>query len=133
MRPSLLLLSLVALGCGSSAVPDIEDRVTITQGIYGQLIGGCDTTGCVERPLDYGDVAAFAEPVPSGPVTLTAVAQTTVDDAGFFELTLPPGTHYLAWITDGAVHTSTTRIVVPTGRARWDFTSGPGGGIWQER
>lgn len=136
--PALLLSLTFAVslaGCGG--IPDVEGRVTITQGVYGQLVSGCDTSGCTDRVITRGEVAAFDAPPPSGTLTRAPVARDAVDEAGFYELSLAPGTYHLAWVVDEGsgpgVHTRVEAIVVADGIARWDFTSGPGGGIWQER
>ncbi len=122
------------VGCG---VPDIEGRMTITQGVYGQLLGGCDTPGCSTRVLPDEEVAIFDAPVTTGPVTATPIDSTRSDGAGFYELEAPAGHYYIAWVDDGssgrAINTQIGEIDVPTGIVRVDFTSGSGGGLWQER
>ena len=51
MRSAVLLIAV--LGACGGLDRDIEDQITIDQGVYGLLISGCDTSGC-QRPTGRG-------------------------------------------------------------------------------
>ncbi len=115
LRYSLMLL---ALGACGGLDHDIEDRITIEQGVYGLLISGCDTSGCQDRPAAQEHVIVYA-PGAKGPYS-----QVTSDDAGVYQINLLAGDYTLCVY-------SCTEITVPDhDRVRYDWTSGPGGGLW---
>jgi len=106
-------------GCG---VPDIEGQMTISQGVYGQTLGGCDTPGCSTRVYSGLEVTLFSD------AAMTSVVGTsTSSGSGFYEIAAPAG-HY--WLKGRSV--AGREIDIPSGLVRWDFESGPGGGIWRE-
>lgn len=108
---------------GCSGIPNIEGRMTITQGVYGQSLGGCDTPGCSTRVYD-----GFVATLYSDAAMTTVVGTSTSDSEGLYEIAAPAG-HY--WLSGRS--STGTEIDVPEGLVRWDFTSGSGGGIWTER
>lgn len=117
MRGFLVAIVLVS-GCGLDR--NIESKITIDQGVYGLLVQGCDSSGCQDVP-DAGDqVTVYA---PGGE---SAAAQATSNDAGVYQIALAPGDYTLCT-------SACTPITVPaSGRVRYDWTSGPGGGTWDK-
>lgn len=108
------LIALVVAGCGG-VDRNIEDQITIDQGVYGLLIAGCDTSGCHDQPAANEAVVVY---VPgSDDETVTS------DDDGVYEFHLPAGDYTLCT-------SSCTHVTVPSGLIRYDWTSGPGGGRW---
>lgn len=116
MRLWLCALLSVA-GCGG-VDRNIEDQITIDQGVYGLLIAGCDTSGCNDQPAANADVAVY---VPGGEELIV-----TSDGDGVYEIDLPAGDYTLCTY-------SCTAVSVPFGTVRYDWTSGPGGGQWEPR
>lgn len=107
----------ILVACGSPDFADPDAEVTITQGVYGLAISGCDTSDCEDSP--YENALITATPTAGGaPVT------TTSDGGGFFELALPVGTYSVC------VFNCTTITIGNGQRVQRDFISGPGGGIW---
>jgi hypothetical protein len=113
------LIALLAVGCGS-VDRDIEDEITIDQGVYGLLVSGCDTSNCRERPAVDESVKVYA------PGETTVHARGTSNDDGVYQIDLTPGDYSLCTY-------SCTAITVPANDiVRYDWTSGPGGGQWSE-
>jgi len=112
------LIALLAVGCGASVDRDIEDEITIDQGVYGLLIAGCDTTGCKDQPASGERVVVYAPGEPG------ALARATADQEGIYQIDLAAGDYTLCTY-------SCTAITVPASDViRADWTSGPGGGDW---
>lgn len=110
----LCLMALVVAGCGGFD-RDIEDQITIDQGIYGLLISGCDTAGCNDQPAAHEEVVVYVPGYED---------QSVMSDGnGVYEIVLPVGDYTLCT-------SSCTAVTVPTGTVRYDWTSGPGGGHW---
>ena len=121
-------------GCGTLD-PDIEDLVTIDAGVYGQLVRGCDTSGCSDSYVPSGVLVGLFDVDPqadrTAPPTLTAV----VGERGFYEISVGAGVH---WLLVDAVDgpgidrgTSAAEVTLTDGALeRWDWGSGPGGGFW---
>jgi hypothetical protein len=112
----LWLCALLLVGCGDGLDENIEDDITIDQGVYGLLISGCDTSGCHEQPAAGAEVIVYA----AGQDQRTAKS----DSKGIYEIDLPAGDYSLCT-------TICTEVNVPAGTVRYDWTSGPGGGTWQ--
>jgi hypothetical protein len=112
-----LVVVLVA-GCGIDR--NIEDTVTIHQGVYGLLVSGCDTSGCIDQPASNEHVIIYA-PGQSN----RSYADTKSDGEGVFQIELPAGDYTLC------TYSCTPVTVAPLDRVRFDWTSGPGGGHWQ--
>jgi hypothetical protein len=110
------LFALVVCGCGLDR--NIEGKVTISQGVYGQLVDGCDTTGCQDQPASGEQVTVYAASASS------RYASATADGDGFYEIELEAGDYTLCTY-------SCTEVSVPDGLVRYDWTSGPGGGHWE--
>ena len=110
------LFALLVCGCGLDR--NIEGKVTIHQGVYGQLVQGCDTSGCQDQPADGETVTVYAASASNEYATATA------DADGFYEIRLDAGDYTLCTY-------SCTEVTVPNGLVRYDWTSGPGGGQWQ--
>jgi len=109
------LIALLAVGCGGGIDENIEDQITIEQGVYGLLIAGCDTSGCVDQPAAGEAVVVFT---PGGPEM-----SVTSDGDGVYEIRLPAGDYTLCTY-------NCTPLTVPNGTIRYDWKSGPGGGQW---
>jgi hypothetical protein len=110
----LWLMALVVAGCGG-VDRDIEDQITIEQGVYGLLIAGCDTAGCNDQPAAHEEVVVYVPGYEDQSVTS--------DGDGVYEVVLPAGDYTICT-------SSCTAVTVPTGIIRYDWTSGPGGGHW---
>jgi hypothetical protein len=113
----------LALACGGHTPPTIDQRVTIQQGIYGQITSSNDV-GPPERQ-HVGEFQVNVYDVPSGTVLGAPTASTVSDDSlGFYEISLPKGDH--------VVCTSFQRCVLVTvfdgQRLRLDYeiSVGPG-------
>lgn len=78
---------LVSLAAGCSGIPDVEGRMTITQGVYGQSLGGCDTPGCSTRVYAGLELTLSAD---AGGTTV--IGTSTSDATGLYEIAAPPGT-----------------------------------------
>jgi hypothetical protein len=113
----------VALACGGHAAPTVEQRVTIQQGIYGQVTSLDDVGRHEPQPL--GGFPIYVYDVPAGTVLGAPTASTASETSlGFYEMALPSGDH--------VVCTSFQRCVVVTIRAGqrlrldYEFSVGPG-------
>ncbi|NVB78700.1 MAG: carboxypeptidase regulatory-like domain-containing protein [Kofleriaceae bacterium] len=112
------VFALLAVGCGGLD-RDIEDRITIEQGVYGLLVSGCDTSGCKDQPATGEQVTVFAAD------EARAHTAATSDSHGVYQIDLAAGDYTLCTY-------SCTPITVPANATvRYDWTSGPGGGSWQ--
>ena len=112
----LLITALLAVGCGGAFDENIEDQITIEQGVYGLLISGCEASGCQDQPAANEEVVVFAA---------GRDEETTISDAdGVYEIDLRAGDYTLCT-------SSCTPLTVPYGTIRYDWTSGPGGGQWK--
>jgi hypothetical protein len=115
-----LLMALVVGACGGSVDHDIEDRITIEQGVYGLLISGCDTAGCEDQPAAGEQVLVYAAGANG------AYASATSDGKGIYQINLVGGDYTLCTY-------SCTPVTVPGGeKIRYDWISGPGGGYWSD-
>jgi hypothetical protein len=117
MRYLVVVLALVS-ACGLDR--NIENKVTIDQGVYGLLIEGCDTSGCQDQPAAGTEVLVYAAGQNG------AAATTTSDTDGVYQIPLPPGDYMLC------TYNCTTITVPDAARVRYDWTSGQGGGDWQK-
>lgn len=110
------LMALV-VGAGCTGVDrDIEDQITIEQGVYGLLIAGCDTGGCQDQPAAHAEVVVH---IPG-----EDDREVMSDGDGVYQIDLPAGDYTLCT-------SSCTPVTVPAGTVRYDWTSGPGGGHWE--
>lgn len=117
MRSAVLLIA--ALGACGGLDRNIEDQITIDQGVYGLLISGCDTSGCNDQPAAGEQVMVFA------PGKEQVYSMVQADDDGVYQIDLDPGDYTLCTY-------SCTPISIPaSSKVRADWTSGPGGGRWQ--
>ena len=111
------LFARVVAGCGGLD-RNIEDEITIQQGVYGLLVSGCDTSGCVDQPAAGEQVTVFAAGEDR------AHAMVTADGKGIYQIDLEAGDYTICTY-------SCTPISVPAfNTVRYDWTSGPGGGTW---
>lgn len=116
MRSWLMALVLAPLvGC-AGVDRDIEDQITIDQGVYGLLISGCPTSGCNAQPAANEAVVVYVPGADN--------VRVMSDADGVYEIDLPAGEYTLCT-------TSCTQISVPQGVVRYDWTSGPEGGKWK--
>src|SRR5436190_23456336 len=114
-----VLCAILVAACGDGLDRDIEDQITIEQGVYGLLISGCDTTGCMNQPAVGEEVLVYAAG-DNG-----ARSSVMSDGHGVYQINLPAGDYTLCTY-------SCTPITVPVqGTVRYYWTSGPGGGEWQ--
>lgn len=111
-----LWLCALLLGAGCGVDRDIEDQITIDQGVYGLLIKGCDQSGCNDQPAANEEVTVY---IPG-----QDDERVMSDGDGVYQVDLPAGDYTLCT-------SSCTPITVPYGRIRYDWTSGPGGGHWE--
>jgi hypothetical protein len=115
----------------------IDERATSPQGVYGQLIHGCDTPDCSASYAVGKELRVYdADPTPSNHqdpgihdsgTTLRPILRAMSVTQGFYEITLGHGTHYLCTFTFKC-----TQVVLSSDqpRIRQDLVSGPGGGRW---
>ncbi len=109
-----LVLALLA-ACGVDR--NIENDITIQHGIYGLLVNGCDTSGCVDQIDSNDPIMIFT---PGNPTAMTI----TSDGNGVYQIDLPANTYQLCKY-------NCAQVTVPVvGTVRADWTSGPGGGNW---
>jgi hypothetical protein len=109
----LVLVGLLS-GCGVDR--NIDNDITIDHGVYGLLVKGCDTSGCVDQ-VDSNESVMI---IGSG----DALATVTSDGDGVYQVSLPADTYQICTY-------SCTQVTVPdNGTIRADWTSGPGGGNW---
>jgi hypothetical protein len=114
---SLVVALLMAPLVGCVGVDrDIEDQITIDQGVYGLLVSGCKTSGCNAQPAANEAVVVYVPGADN--------VRVMSDGDGVYEIDLPAGDYTLCT-------SSCTPITVPAGIVRYDWTSGPEGGKWQ--
>jgi hypothetical protein len=113
-----LMVALVG-ACGGSVDTEIEDEITIEQGVYGLLISGCDTSGCQDQPAAGEHVVVYAASTKNGPFT-----QVTSNSKGVYQINLVAGDYTLC------TYSCTTVTVPANSKIRYDWVSGPGGGNW---
>ena len=115
----LLVVVVLVGGCGLDR--NIEDKITIRQGVYGMLITGCDTSNCRDQPAIGERVVVYAPGQSNG-----TFAEATSDNEGVFQINLTAGDYTLCT-------SSCTPVTVPDhATVRFDWTSGPGGGHWDQ-
>ena len=113
------LCALLLVGCGDSVDRDIEGQITIDQGVYGLLISGCDTSGCVDKPAAGEQVMVYS------PGESQVHSTATSDRSGVYQINLEPGDYTLC------TYACTPITIYNADRVRYDWTSGPGGGSWE--
>ena len=112
------LLMVAVVGACGSVDTDIEDQITIDQGVYGLLISGCDTAGCQDQPAAGEYVVVYAAGA-NGPLL-----RVTSDSDGVYQMNLVAGDYTLC------TNSCTTVTVRANEKVRYDWVSGPGGGRW---
>ena len=95
---------------------NIEDQITIDQGVYGLLISGCD--GCQDQPAAGEQVVVYGATA-NGPIS-----QGKSDDDGVYQIDLVEGDYTVC------LNTCTAVTVTANDKVRLDWVSGPGGGHW---
>src|SRR5688572_11422719 len=87
MRSWLMaLLMAPVMGCGG-VDRDIEDQITIEQGVYGLLVSGCETSGCNAQPAANEAVVVYVPGANN--------VRVMSDDDGVYEIDLPAGDYTL--------------------------------------
>lgn len=117
-------LCAVVAGCDNCPdAPDdcVEDRVTLTHGIYGQLFQGDDV-------IRDDDCEEYPRPV-SYPIWLETadgmrVAEDIADDRGAFELVAPAGEYKPCVLKRNTAWCGGTVTVPAIGRTRYDVVTG---------
>src|SRR5262245_53356805 len=110
MRP--WLIAVLALGCGGCGVDrDLDDQITIQQGVYGLLLSK-------DRPEAHQVVIVFE----AGDAGIHARATSATD--GVYQIDLAAADYTLC------IETCTSVTVPDHDTVRYDWTSGPGGGTW---
>lgn len=138
MRARLLWLGgLVVVACGPAA--PLEDQLTITQGLYGQLTQRCDGEGCVGAPREgspvgWFDVSPFSRDGGAAPQPL---AETTSGRNGFYEFALDAGQRGYVAIGEPRTGSGTqwftaSSVFIPRGLARVDWQAGGNEGTWRD-
>ena len=114
-----VLVALVVLLLGACGVDrNIENDITIDHGVYGLLVKGCDTSGCVDQ-VDGNEQVMVLKPGEPG-----AFDTVVSDGNGVYQIDLPADTYQVC------TYSCTQVTVPPAGTIRADWTSGPGGGNW---
>lgn len=133
MNKHSLLFLLVACGTSEHGLDlDPMDRLTVTRGVYGFAISGCDTESCTASVVSGVGMGAL-DGEPTSPEPLIARVVTTTDTDGFFEIALIAGPVTLARGEGPAnafeplapFHAAEVATGVPL---RVDFVFGPDGG-----
>jgi hypothetical protein len=106
------------LGACGGLDRDIEDQITIEQGVYGLLVSGCDTSGCHDQPANGEQVMVFA------PGEDHAVATVNAGTDGVYQIVLEDGDYTVCTYSCVSISVPAATLV------RADWTSGPGGGQW---
>ena len=130
MRSFKLVFS-IALLLPACAMEDIEDLVTIEQGVYGQCSVE-DDVGPAQYPCDSGKIFAVFLEEPGGrgtEVELEAtVGLTSSNRDGFYQIALQPGEYGLCHVVDNGeepfVITCTEVTVKESQASRYDYTFG---------
>jgi len=100
--------------------------------VHGYLFDGCDTPGCCVQPSDWWGAGTFAEQPEEG-ATATPLERALPDPDGAFEVTASEDARFLCAgepLVDGDLAVVGVCVELPPARARIDFVSGPGGGVW---
>ncbi len=127
------MIAVVALGswhllaaCGASIDRDVSDRVTISQGVFGQTTRHDDVGS---NPVEYHqmDLVVFAAPRAQG---VEPVARVTSGERGFYEVELAAGDFEICTTFDRCAQFS----IGEGERARLDyeFGAGPGWSVWRD-
>ncbi len=125
-------LCLLFCGCAASVSIEVEEDLTISQGLYGQAAESCDAEGCVPR---QGAMMAFFDNDPSNG-DQTPVIETTTASNGFWELPLESARQ--GWLAIGSTKTgayySAFQTSVPLGLSRidWKASSSSQAGTWNK-
>lgn len=116
MRPlHILLASSLLAGCGGSVDRNIEGRVTLSQGVYGQTI---DYNDVAPGSFEYMSEKLRVFAAPRG--DSAAIAETTSDDRGFYEIQLETGDFEICINADRTCHAFT---IAEQARIRLDYQS----------
>lgn len=140
MRQLVPLLVAGLLACGEenpSLDTCVQDRVTIEQGIYGQIIDSCDTEDCTMTYAAGREIRVYdKDPTPpdqppewglSDQQTMeTPIRKVTSVEEGFYQVPLETGVYYVC-----AIRCERMAITSTEPLARWDCCSAPGGDWWQ--
>ena len=130
MRTSILFLALPIM-LSACAMADIEDLVTIEQGVYGQCSVE-DDVGPEFYPCDTGKLFAvfLGQPGARGTSVMldAAVGRTNSGSDGFYQIALEPGSYGLCHVVDASEDPfviACIEVEVHESRAaRYDYTFG---------
>ncbi len=124
---TMLSFSLAALpGCGDSTDPDSSFTPTISQGVWGKLVNGCDTSDCQSSPASGMNVQVLTTQPMMGSTPMS-IASATSNDEGYYEITVDPGDYFLYL----NANVGWTAVTIGQGLSECDWISGPGGGNWE--
>ena len=115
----------MALACFALGCSDESSTPTITQGVWGWIVAGCDTEDCDSSRVEGATVAAAPIDATSGPG-----GSSITDENGMYQITLTPGKYRLS---RPGVSVATTDVTIKTGLTQCTWISGPGGGNWECR
>lgn len=134
MRTALMIAALGMAACATQHLPDIEGQETISQGVYGQLVNGCDTPDCSASVAAGTPVFVFDERPDANTQAFSAMASSNGE--GLYQVSLAAGTYSLCrgYFNDQPsvmkyFFGPCVEVTVGT-KVRRDWASGPGGGHW---
>ncbi len=136
---TLRSLPLLAILLSCEPAPPLEARLSITQGLYGQLTQRCDGEGCTGAPrsgspVGWFDVSPFSR---DGGVAPQPLLETSSAHDGLFEFAIDSGTRGYLAIGEprtgfGTQWFTATSVFVPRGLARVDWQAGGSEGTWRD-
>lgn len=120
--PYRMLLALGVSGVLAGCLGPTNEPISppqFSQGLYGQLWRGCDTSGC-DDAYDANEAVAIFRDAAMADLVDTA----TSDRIGRYEVELAPGTYTICTYSCTTIEVGADVVV------RADWISGPGGGEW---
>jgi hypothetical protein len=113
---STFACAVLLAGCSEDPKP------TITQGVWGLIVAGCDTGGCDSNPIEGATVDAA--PIMG---TMGMGGSSKTDAEGMYQIELSPGQYQLTLV---GMSVAETDVTIGTGLMECTWLSGPGGGNW---
>jgi hypothetical protein len=105
----------VLVACGGGIDRDVERYLTITQGVYGQVVSGSDVAGAEER---------YAPGVSVRVISDATYGPTVTDAHGFYQIAAPPRSSQICGTVPGQAEWCEQRNVA-TGARRIDGKIAP--------